>query len=179
MHSDTHPVLQQFTEICEKNWSQTHESLVTARAPKHLLSFRHMNKIPLVQRQLTMLNARLHGFLDGVSTSFFFWLLTLKPTWQCGRVITALPRDTSTAQWYSMVQNSFKKMFRTLLNLKDGFTYLNSKDTLKAIITHLQNLTFRFLTVLLRFIFTFCIVTTTLNKVLGKLQLLWVNCPWR
>lgn len=43
-HSDTHPVLQQFTEICEKQWSQTRKLLITARASKHTLGCNHLFK---------------------------------------------------------------------------------------------------------------------------------------
>lgn len=52
----------------------------------------------------------------------------------------------------------------TVLHLENSFTYLNLQATLKAIISHSYNLTFRFLTVL-SLIFTFSVLTTPSNTV--------------
>lgn len=145
MHSDTHPVLQQFTKICEKKLAQTHELLITARASTHMLSFKQKNKIPLIQRLPTMLNAHLHGFAAKVTTSLLSWLPTLSSMPWCWRVITAQLRDFHRR----VIQHGtghLLKTFKQWLNLKDSFTDLSSQITLNATVPHSWNLTFRFLT---------------------------------
>lgn len=99
-HSDTtRPVLQQCAEIYEKTWTQTQVLLITARASKDMLSFKHSNKIPLVWREGPALGTLYMALWTGQYRAPLL-IYNTETRWWCWKMITAKQRDTFTAGRY-------------------------------------------------------------------------------